>query len=138
MMFLGTLSFLFSTPGWEPSLGGFPALSALPGQSQLKDVVLVGAALWSLGEAWAESANRISQSFLKRSFGSHRTNGALGYLMKAEAAQHVCLPFGECPEGKIFVRPRFADQLIFKSIRSPGRWFRRPSRPAIRPGVGSA
>src|SRR5260370_144250 len=30
--FLTTLSFLFSTPGWEPSLGGFPALSALPGQ----------------------------------------------------------------------------------------------------------
>jgi uncharacterized membrane protein YkgB len=28
MMFLTTLSFLFSTPGWEPSLGGFPALSA--------------------------------------------------------------------------------------------------------------
>ena len=63
MMFLGTLSFLFSTPGWEPSLGGFPALSAFPGQFLLKDVVLLGAALWSLGEAWTESANRISQSF---------------------------------------------------------------------------
>jgi len=37
LMFLTTLSFLFSTPGWEPSLGGFPALSALPGQSLLKD-----------------------------------------------------------------------------------------------------
>ena len=31
-MFLTTLSFLFTTPGWEPSLGGFPALSAMPGQ----------------------------------------------------------------------------------------------------------
>jgi reactive chlorine resistance protein C len=51
MMFLTTLSFLFSTPGWEPSLGGFPGLSALPGQFLLKDVVLLGAALWSLGEA---------------------------------------------------------------------------------------
>jgi uncharacterized membrane protein YkgB len=51
MMFLTTLSFLFSTPGWEPSLGGFPALSAL-GEFLLKDVVLLGAALWSLGEAW--------------------------------------------------------------------------------------
>jgi uncharacterized membrane protein YkgB len=50
LMFLTTLSFLFSTPGWEPSLG-FPALSALPGQFLLKDVVLLGAALWSLGEA---------------------------------------------------------------------------------------
>jgi uncharacterized membrane protein YkgB len=52
-MFLSTLSFLLSTPGvWEPSLGGFPALSAVPGQFLLKDVVLLGAALWSLGEAW--------------------------------------------------------------------------------------
>ena len=51
LMFLTTLSFLFSTPGWEPSLGGFPALSALPGQFLLKDVVLLGAAIWSLGEA---------------------------------------------------------------------------------------
>lgn len=32
VMFLNTLSFLLSTPGWEPSLGGFPALSAMPGQ----------------------------------------------------------------------------------------------------------
>jgi uncharacterized membrane protein YkgB len=51
MMFLTTLSFLFSTPGWEPSLGGFPGLSAMPGQFLLKDVVLLGAAVWSLGEA---------------------------------------------------------------------------------------
>jgi len=51
MMFLTTLSFLFSTPGWEPSLGGFPALSVVPGQFLLKDVVLLGAAVWSLGEA---------------------------------------------------------------------------------------
>jgi uncharacterized membrane protein YkgB len=53
LMFLTTLSFLFSTPGWEPSVGGFPALSALPGQFLLKDVVLLGAAIWSLGEALA-------------------------------------------------------------------------------------
>ena len=51
MMFLTTLSFLFSTPGWEASLGGFPALSVVPGQFLLKDVVLLGAAVWSLGEA---------------------------------------------------------------------------------------
>ena len=51
LMFLTTLSFLFSTPGWESSLGGFPALSAHPGQFLLKDVVLLGAAIWSLGEA---------------------------------------------------------------------------------------
>src|SRR5258708_5311597 len=40
VMFLTTLSFLFSTPGWEPSLGGFPALSAIPGQFLLQDLVL--------------------------------------------------------------------------------------------------
>ena len=39
---LTTLTFLFTTPGWEASLGGFPALSALPGQFLLKDVVLLG------------------------------------------------------------------------------------------------
>jgi uncharacterized membrane protein YkgB len=51
LMFLTTLSFLFSTPGWEPSLGGFPALSGAVGQFLLKDVVLLGAAMFSLGEA---------------------------------------------------------------------------------------
>ena len=50
-MFLTTLSFLFSTPGViEPSLG-LPALSAVPGQFLIKDVVLLGAALWTTGEA---------------------------------------------------------------------------------------
>jgi len=52
-MFLTTLSFLFSTPGWEPSLGGFPALSGDVGEFLIKDVVLLGAALWSLSEALA-------------------------------------------------------------------------------------
>jgi uncharacterized membrane protein YkgB len=46
-----TLTFMFSTPGWEPSLGGFPALSVAPGQFILKDTVLLGAAIWSFGEA---------------------------------------------------------------------------------------
>jgi reactive chlorine resistance protein C len=50
-MFLTTLSTLFTTPGWEPSLGGFPALSGPAGQFLIKDVVLLGAAIWSLGEA---------------------------------------------------------------------------------------
>lgn len=48
--FLSTLSFLFSLPGWEKSLGGFPALSG-SGGFLLKDVVLLGAALWTLGES---------------------------------------------------------------------------------------
>src|SRR5262245_26824732 len=46
-MFLTTLSFLVTTPGvWEPSAGGFPALSALPGQFLIKDLALLGIALW--------------------------------------------------------------------------------------------
>ena len=45
-MFLTTLSFLFTTPGWEPTLG-FPAISALPGQFVLKDIVLLGAATFT-------------------------------------------------------------------------------------------
>lgn len=49
--FATTLTFLVSTPGWEASLGGFPALSVAPGQFILKDVVLLGAALWLLGDA---------------------------------------------------------------------------------------
>ena len=58
-MFLTTLSFLVTTPGvWEPSLGGFPALSALPGQFLIKDLALLGIALWTLGEAWKASQRR--------------------------------------------------------------------------------
>jgi uncharacterized membrane protein YkgB len=60
-MFLTTLSFVFSTPGWEPSLGGFPALSALPGQFLLKDVVLLGAAIWSLGESLTSVSMRAAE-----------------------------------------------------------------------------
>ena len=55
-MFLTTLSFLVTTPGvWEPSLGGFPALSHRPGEFLLKDLALLGISLWTLGEAWKAS-----------------------------------------------------------------------------------
>ena len=55
-MFLTTLSFLVTTPGvWEPSAGGFPALSGKPGQFLIKDLALLGISLWSLGEAWHAS-----------------------------------------------------------------------------------
>ena len=37
------------------SLGGFPALSVVPGQFIIKDLVLLAAALWSLGEALPEA-----------------------------------------------------------------------------------
>lgn len=49
--FTVTLSFLFTAPGWEASLGGFPALSVVPGQFLLKDIVLLGAAITLLGKA---------------------------------------------------------------------------------------
>ena len=52
VLFLGTLSFMLSTPPvWEASLGGFPALSVAPGQFLLKDLALLGASVWTLGEA---------------------------------------------------------------------------------------
>lgn len=47
--FLVTFSFLFTAPGWEQSLGGFPALSVVPGQFLLKDAVLFTAALFLVG-----------------------------------------------------------------------------------------
>ncbi len=51
--FLMTLSSMFSTPGVaEPLAGGFPALSAIPGQFLLKDVGLFGIAIFIAGESW--------------------------------------------------------------------------------------
>lgn len=52
--FLTTLTFLFSLPGWEKSLGGFPALSG-SGGFLLKDLVLLGACVWSLGDSLRSS-----------------------------------------------------------------------------------
>jgi uncharacterized membrane protein YkgB len=52
VLFVGTLSFLFTTPGVVAShAAGLPVLSALPGQFLLKDLVLIGVALWTLGDA---------------------------------------------------------------------------------------
>jgi uncharacterized membrane protein YkgB len=58
-MFLTTLSFLATTPGvWEPSAGGFPALSGKPGQFLIKDLALLGISVWSLGDAWKASQRK--------------------------------------------------------------------------------
>ena len=54
LTFLATLTFLFSLPGWEQSLGGFPALSG-SGGFLLKDTVLLGAALFTLGDSLMEN-----------------------------------------------------------------------------------
>jgi reactive chlorine resistance protein C len=56
LTFLATLSFLFSLPGWEKSLGGFPALSG-SGGFLLKDVVLLGATLWTLGDSLSDRSS---------------------------------------------------------------------------------
>lgn len=50
-LFVTTLSFLFTTPGvFEASAGGFPVLSST-GQFLIKDVVLLGASVWTLADA---------------------------------------------------------------------------------------
>ncbi|ORA10182.1 DUF417 family protein [Mycobacterium arosiense] len=54
VLFLGTLSFLFTTPGVVMTYAhGVPVLSALPGQFLIKDLVLIGVALWTLGDSLA-------------------------------------------------------------------------------------
>ncbi|KAA0082489.1 DUF417 family protein [Mycolicibacterium sp. P9-64] len=57
VLFLSTISFLFTTPGvGEPAGGGFPALS-LTGEFLLKDVPLLGISLWTLVDS-ARAASR--------------------------------------------------------------------------------
>jgi len=51
IVFLITLSFALSTPGvWQPGYG-FPFPSPMPGQFLAKDLMLLGAAIWTAGEA---------------------------------------------------------------------------------------
>ncbi len=53
LTFLVTLSFLITTPAmavFQPGYG-FPALSPMVGQFLIKDIVLLGASVWSAGEA---------------------------------------------------------------------------------------
>lgn len=50
-IFLITLTFIVSTPGVIQDGWVFPFLSGSPGQFLIKDLVLLGAALWSAGEA---------------------------------------------------------------------------------------
>ena len=57
IMFLITLSFLLTTPGvWQAGYG-FPFPSPMPGQFLVKDILLLGAAIWTAGEA-LRAANR--------------------------------------------------------------------------------
>jgi len=51
VLFVSTVSFLFTTPGvGEPKGGGFPAISLL-GEFLLKDIPLLGLSFWTLGDA---------------------------------------------------------------------------------------
>jgi reactive chlorine resistance protein C len=62
LLFLSTLSFLFTTPGaTAASAGGFPVLSVLPGQFLLKDLVLVGASLWTLGDSLGAASHGLAR-----------------------------------------------------------------------------
>ncbi len=55
IMFLITLSFALTTPGvWQAGYG-FPFPSPMPGQFLAKDLILLGAAVWTAGEAWRAS-----------------------------------------------------------------------------------
>ena len=49
--FFVTSSYLLTAPVWEASLGGFPALSVVPGQFLLKDIVLLASAIFLTGDA---------------------------------------------------------------------------------------
>jgi len=51
VLFVSTVSFLFTTPGIaEPAGGGFPAIS-LTGEFLLKDIPLLGLSFWTLADA---------------------------------------------------------------------------------------
>jgi uncharacterized membrane protein YkgB len=51
VLFVSTVSFLFTTPGVaEPAGGGFPAIS-LTGEFLLKDIPLLGLSFWTLADA---------------------------------------------------------------------------------------
>lgn len=62
LTFVITLTFLLSTPGVLQEGYGFPFLSALPGQFLAKDIVLLGASVWSAGESLVASRGRLLKS----------------------------------------------------------------------------
>ena len=61
IVFLITLSFALSTPGvWQPGYG-FPFPSPMPGQFLAKDLMLLGAAVWTAGEAFARRGSEANR-----------------------------------------------------------------------------
>jgi uncharacterized membrane protein YkgB len=68
LLFLATISFLFTTPGvFEESVGGFPLLS-MTGGFRMKDVALLGISTWTLADAL-----RATRSSLAGSSQAHAT-----------------------------------------------------------------
>jgi uncharacterized membrane protein YkgB len=66
LFFVGTLSFMITTPGvGEASAGGFPVLS-VDGEFLMKDIALLGLALWLLADA-TDAARRQTMITTKRS-----------------------------------------------------------------------
>jgi uncharacterized membrane protein YkgB len=62
LFFLGTLSFMITTPGiGEATAGGFPVLSAT-GEFLMKDIGLFGLALWLLSDSVEASSRRTRSS----------------------------------------------------------------------------
>jgi reactive chlorine resistance protein C len=57
LMFLTTLSFMLSTPGVWQSDYGFPFLSGA-GQFLVKDLLFLGAAIWTAGDSLCAAATR--------------------------------------------------------------------------------
>jgi uncharacterized membrane protein YkgB len=78
LMFLTTLSFILTTPGWEPSLGGFPALSGDVGEFLIKDLVLLGAALWTLTDSLTAAGRASSLTDSRAALQLHRGLRDLG------------------------------------------------------------
>ncbi len=68
LTFLVTLSFLLTTPAmavFQPGYG-FPALSPMVGQFLIKDIVLLGASVWSAGEALLAAQGGAQQDQVSR------------------------------------------------------------------------
>lgn len=58
VLFLATISFLFTTPGIsEPAGGGFPAISLI-GEFLLKDIPLLGLSFWTLADSMRATQQR--------------------------------------------------------------------------------
>jgi uncharacterized membrane protein YkgB len=62
LLFLATISFLFTTPGvFEESVGGFPLLS-MTGGFLMKDVALLGISAWTLADALRATRSSLAGS----------------------------------------------------------------------------